>query len=78
MTTYKKWDIAQMDRHWDTPTGGKLFAIDLPLISNQYKNDNIANFVYYGKTRMPLLQLGIGQLINVEPYLKKNYFCCRN
>ena len=34
-------------------SGGKLFAeINLPLTKKQYKNDNIANFVYYGKTQL--------------------------
>ena len=33
------------------PTRGKLFAeINLPFTAKQHKNDNIANFVYYGKT----------------------------
>ena len=34
-----------------TPSGsGKLFAqINLPFTTKQYKNDNIAIFVYYGK-----------------------------
>ena len=32
------------------PTGGKYFAeINLLFTMKQYKNDNIANFVYYGK-----------------------------
>ena len=35
-----------------TPSGAKLFAINLPFTTKQYKNDNIANFVYYGKTRI--------------------------
>ena len=34
------------------PTGGKIFAINLPFTTKQYKIDNIANFVYYGRTRM--------------------------
>ena len=52
-------DLAQVDRHWDkigrcwcsTPSGGKLFAINLPSTAKQYKVDNIAKFVYCGKTR---------------------------
>ena len=33
-------------------SGGKLFAqINLPSTTKQYKYDNIANFVYYRKTR---------------------------
>ena len=40
-------------RCWcSTPSGDKLFAIYLPFTTKQYKVDNIANFVYYGKTRM--------------------------
>ena len=35
-------------RCWcSNPTGGKLFAINLPLTTKQYKVDNITNFVYY-------------------------------
>ena len=38
------------------PTGGKYFAeINLPFTMKQYKNDNIANFVYYEKTRLKLV-----------------------
>ena len=44
-----------------TPSGDKLFAINLPFTTKQYKVDNIANFVYYGKTRLSQL----------EPYLSK-------
>ena len=48
-----------MDRHWDEnpkvlvfySQWGKLFAINLFFTTKQYKVDNIANFVYYGKTR---------------------------
>ena len=37
------------------PTGGKPFAeIDLQVSTKQYKDDNIVNFVCYGKTRLPL------------------------
>ena len=40
-------------RCWcSTPSGDKLFAINLPFTTKQYKVDNIANFVYYGKTRV--------------------------
>ena len=45
-----------MDRHWDenpkVMVFYKLFAINLPFTTKQYKVDNIANFVYYGKTRL--------------------------
>ena len=40
------------------PTGGKLFAeINLPFTTKQYKDDNIANFVYCRKTRFFLYKL---------------------
>ena len=50
-----------MDRHWDEnpkvlvfySQWGKLFAINLLFTTKQYKVDNIDNFVYYGKTRLP-------------------------
>ena len=36
------------------PTRGKHFVeINLPFTMRQHKIDNIANFVYYGKTRYP-------------------------
>ena len=48
-----------MGRHWDENpkvlvfySQWGLFAITLPFTTKQYKVDNIANFVYYGKTRM--------------------------
>ena len=43
----------QILRCWcSTPSGDKLFAINLPFTTKQYKVDKLANFVYYGKTRI--------------------------
>ena len=58
--SYKKGDLAQLDRHWNEnpkvlvfySQWGKLFAINLLFTTKQYKVDNIDNFVYYGKTRL--------------------------
>ena len=39
-------------RCWcSTPSGDKLFAINLPFTMKQYKVDNIDYFVYHGRTR---------------------------
>ena len=47
----------EIPRCWcSTPNGAKLFAINLPFTTKQYKVDNIANFVCYGKTRL-MIQL---------------------
>ena len=45
-------------RCWcSTPSGDKLFAINLPSTTKQYKVDNIVNFVYYGKTGLNILDI---------------------
>ena len=53
--SYMKWELAQLDRHRTVNTKvlvGKPFTeINLPFTMKQYKND-IAIFVYYGKTRL--------------------------
>ena len=47
------WGTSSVGAAGSIPTGGKLFAeIYLPFTMKQYKNDNTANFVYYGKTSM--------------------------
>ena len=47
-------------RCWcSTPSGNKLFAINLPFTTKQYKVDNIANFVYYGKIRLFVLETSL-------------------
>ena len=61
-------------RCWcSNPTGGKLFAINLLFTTEQYKVDNIDNFVYYGKTR---ILHSLHPRVNYDITLDLHYVTC--